>query len=211
LRDASRDAELALLIIRRALQPAAADALVGDDGDPELVELGRLDRGRGTRHRVDARLVLGEGDRVAEVRLAGEHHHHPVDPEGDPAVRRGSHRERVEQEPELRALLLRRQVEQAEHALLHVGLVDPEGAAAELVAVPDQVVRVRNGMRGVLVEAVDPVGCRPREGVVLRPPTPLVLVPLEHREVGDPEPRPLLLVDQAELLAQVRAQRSEDA
>ena len=57
-------------------------------------------------HRVDARLVLRERDHVAQVRLAGEHHRHPVDPERDPAHRRRAHRERVEQEAELRPLLL---------------------------------------------------------------------------------------------------------
>ena len=47
-------------------------------------------------------LVLRERDHVAEVRLAGEHHRHPVDAERDPAVRRRAHRQRVEQEAELR-------------------------------------------------------------------------------------------------------------
>ena len=52
-------------------------------------------------------------------------------------------RERVEQEAELRALLLRAQRERVEDTRLELGLVDPEGAAAELVAVHDEVVRLR--------------------------------------------------------------------
>ena len=73
-------------------------------------------------------------------------------------MRRRAHRERVEQEAELLALLLGRQVEERERARLQVGLVDPERPAAELVAVADQVVRVRDRVRGILVEAVDPFG-----------------------------------------------------
>ena len=65
-------------------------------------------RRRSTAHRVEARLVLRERDHVAQVRLAGEHHRHPVDPERDAAVRRRAHRERVEEEAELRALVVAR-------------------------------------------------------------------------------------------------------
>src|SRR5688572_3791418 len=65
----------------RAILPPRSAGLVGDDRDPELVELGLLDRRRRPRHRVEPGLVLRERDRVAEVRLAREHHQHPVDPE----------------------------------------------------------------------------------------------------------------------------------
>ena len=49
--------------------------------------------------------------------------------------------------PNFDALLLGRQVQQRERPRLQVGLVDPERAAAELVAVADQVVGVRDRMR----------------------------------------------------------------
>ena len=57
---------------------------------------------RRAAHRVETRLVLRERNDVTQVRLAGEHHGHPVDAERDPSVRRRTHRERVQQEPELR-------------------------------------------------------------------------------------------------------------
>ena len=47
--------------------------------------------------------------------------------------------------------------------------------------------------------------------MVDRRPAPLVLVALEHREVVDPEEREDVLVDQAELLAEVAPQRAEHA
>src|SRR6185312_17246128 len=84
----------------------------------ELAQLFLLHFGRGAAHRVGPGLVLGERDHVAQVRLAGEHHHHAVDPEGDPAVRRRSHPERVEEEAELRPLLIRRELQQREYARL---------------------------------------------------------------------------------------------
>ena len=73
-------------------------------------------------------------------------------PERDAAVRRRAHRERVEQEAELRALLLGRDPEQVEDLRLQLGLVDPERAAGELDAVADEVVGDRPRGARVAVE-----------------------------------------------------------
>jgi len=67
-------------------------------------------------------------------------------------VRRCAHGERVEQEPELRALLLRRDAEQAEDTRLQVGLVDPERAPGDLDSVDDEVVSDRARRAGIRVE-----------------------------------------------------------
>src|SRR5215475_8213811 len=82
--------------------------------DPELSQVPRIRVTRSARHRVDARLVLREGDGVAQIWLAREDHHRAVDAPGDPAVRRRSHRERVEEEAELRTLLLGADPQQVE-------------------------------------------------------------------------------------------------
>src|SRR5579871_5783076 len=74
------------------------------DGDPELLQLGKLDRRRRPGHRIHPGLVLRERERVPDERLVEQRHRHAVDARGDPAVRRRAHRERVEQEAELRAL-----------------------------------------------------------------------------------------------------------
>jgi hypothetical protein len=66
-------------------------------------------------------------------------------------------------------------------------------------------------MLGIVGERLFPRFSRPRERVVHRGPPTLVVVALEHRKVMDPEEREDLLVDQPELLAQMRAQRPEDA
>ncbi len=75
---------------------------------------------------IETSLVLRERDHVAEVRLSGEDHRHSVDPERDSTVRRRAHGKRVEEEPELRSLLLRCEREETEHLLLDLGLVNPE-------------------------------------------------------------------------------------
>ena len=64
---------------------------------------------------------------------------------------------------------------------------------------------------GLLVEAVAPLVGRPRERVVHGVPARLVLVPFEHREVGHPQERERLVVDQPELASEVQAQRAEHA
>ena len=134
----------------RHVRPCGSRRL--DETDAELVELRLRDLGRRTAHRVEPRLVLRERDHVAQVRLAREHHRHAVDAERDPAVRRRAHGERVEQEAELRPLLVGAEREQVEDLRLDVRLVDPERAAAELVAVDDQVVGVRERVAGIVVE-----------------------------------------------------------
>ena len=64
-------------------------------------------------------------------------------------MRRGAHRERVEEEAEAEPLLLLRDREEVEDPRLEPGLVDPERAARELDAVPDEVVGL--GGRGAWV------------------------------------------------------------
>ena len=101
--------------------------------------------------------------------------------------------------------------EEVEHLRLDVGLMDPEGAAAELVAVHNQVIRIRKGVAGIVGERLLPLLDRPCERMVLGCPTPLVLVPLEHREVGHPEERERVVGDQAEVIAQLEPQCAEDS
>src|SRR5688572_11168747 len=164
--------------------------------------------GRST-HRIDACLVLREGDHVAQVLLAPEGHEHALDPERDAAVRGRAHRERVQQEPELAPLLLRRELERVEDARLELLLVDPERAAADLDAVDDEVVGVGDRRAGTARDELLRAGRRPRERMVDGRPARLVLFPLEHREVGYPDEAPGALVDQAELAAEMEAERPE--
>src|ERR687891_2571968 len=148
----------------------------------KLSQLFLLDLGGRAAHRVDARLVLRERDHVTQVRLAAERHQHPLDAERDPPVRRRTHREGVEQEAELAPLLLLAELEGAEDGGLELRLVDPEGAAADLDPVDDEVVRERRRRSGIGRHELLGPGRGAGERVVYGLPPALVLVPLEHRE-----------------------------
>ena len=81
---------------------------------PSSASCSSVDLGRRAAHGIDSRLVLREGDHVPQVLLAEERHQHPLDPECDAAVGRCAHRERVEEESELDALLVGREPERVE-------------------------------------------------------------------------------------------------
>jgi hypothetical protein len=89
-------------VVRGGLQPAADRRQVGIgrcEQDPhQRGRAGHLSRVIGGWRAGPSGALLVRSRDVAEVRLAREHHRHAVDPERDPAVRRGSHRQRVEQE-----------------------------------------------------------------------------------------------------------------
>src|SRR6185369_5823677 len=72
----------------------------GDDADAELLQLLVVDAGGRARQRVQAGLRLREGDDLADVLLAREARHQPVDAERETAVRRGAVAERGEEEAE---------------------------------------------------------------------------------------------------------------
>src|SRR4029078_9425064 len=100
------------------------------------------DGGGGAGEGVEAGGRLGEGDHVADAGRAGEQHDHPVPAEGDTAVRRRGVLERVEKKADLGGALLGGQPDHVEPRLLHRGGVDTDRAAAYLVAVAHDVVRV---------------------------------------------------------------------
>ena len=102
-------------------------------------------------------------------------------------------------------------LEQVEDLRLQLGLVDPERAAGELDAVPDEVVGDRPRRARIGVEQRPRLRGRPRERMVHGVPALELGVPLEHREVGDPGEPPDALVDQLELAAEVEPQDAEDA
>src|SRR6476659_7738696 len=106
------------------------------DADREFAQLQLVDRGRGAGQQVEARGGLREGDHVADRLGAGEALDDAVDAVGDAAVRRRPVLQRLEQE--------------AEDRLLRLRVVDTNRAAAQLLAVPDDVVGLGAGGARVL-------------------------------------------------------------
>src|SRR5690606_38895063 len=119
--------------------------------------------------------------------------------------------ERLEQEAELLLDLRLGQPEDLEHAGLDVGAVDPDRAAADLVAVEDEVVGLGEDLARVGRQQVELVEARRGERVMGADVAALAL--LEQREVGDPEELPraparprlvgLVLADEVELVAEL--------
>ncbi len=103
--------------------------------------------------RVVAAAGLRERDDVADGLHAGQQRHHAVPAEGDAAVRRGAELEALQQEAELGLGVCLVQAHELEDPFLDVALVDTDGAAADFVAVADDVVGVGQRRLGILVEA----------------------------------------------------------
>src|SRR5512146_3560451 len=101
----------------------------------ELRELGRLGGRRGAEHEIAAGAGLREGHDLADVLLAQQSGCPAIDPDRDPAVRRGPVGEGLEERPELVAHALEAVALEGERASEEVAPVDPDRAAAELPAV----------------------------------------------------------------------------
>src|SRR5699024_5421206 len=178
--------------------------------DTGLLALLRRDRRRGVRERVDAATGLGEGDDVADRLRPGQQRTDAIPAEGDAAVWRGAVGERLEEEAELLLRLLLRDPHHAEDPFLDVLAVDTDRSPADLVAVADDVVGVRQRRPGVGVERVEVLRPGRGEGVVHGGPRAgthrhvagggRLVGRLEQRRVDDPGERPRVRVDQSELV-----------
>src|ERR1700741_4160980 len=100
------------------------------------------DRGRRIGERVDAAAGLRESDPLADGVDSGQQRIDPVPAERDTTVRRRAKHERLQQESELLFRFCLVQAHDREHPLLDIAAVDTDRAAADLVAVADDVVRV---------------------------------------------------------------------
>ena len=67
----------------------------------QLLQLLVGDSARSAGHQTAGLLGLGEGDGVADGFLAGQQHHHAIHAEGQAAVGRSTHIQRVHEEAEL--------------------------------------------------------------------------------------------------------------
>ena len=77
-------------------------------------------------------VFLGNAMTSRIVALAGQEHDQAVEPRRDAAVRRGAVAEHLQEEAEALLRLLVGHADDAEHALLQLGVVDPDGARGEL-------------------------------------------------------------------------------
>mmetsp|Transcript_44555 Transcript_44555/g.71606 ORF Transcript_44555/g.71606 Transcript_44555/m.71606 type:complete len:379 (-) Transcript_44555:954-2090(-) len=162
--------------------------LLDSHRDGELLELLSCDLGGRVDHEITPHLVLREGDEVANTRLVAEDATEPIEAERQPAVRRRTVLERAHQEAKLLLGLLLGETELLKHRHLDVAVVDTDRPAADLHAVDDHVVRVCAHLAGLVLEVLDVLWLGAREGVMHCAPALLIFVPLEQREVDDPQP-----------------------
>src|SRR5205085_12062705 len=146
-------------------------------------ELRFVHRGRSPCKGIRLRCSLWESDYFSDAVAVVQHRDYSVYSEGDSAVGWGAVFEGVEEEAESFLSVDLADPYRVEHLPLDLGAVDTDGATAHLPAVPDHVVGAALPAPRVAVEVAS--GCGER--VVHRVPARLVLVPLDHREVDDPE------------------------
>ena len=90
---------------------------------------------RGICHYTVGALGLGEGDHVADGLGTGHQHHQAIQAEGQPGVRGRAVLQGIEQEAEFLLCLLLVDLQDAEHHLLHIALVDTHAAATQFATV----------------------------------------------------------------------------
>ena len=118
----------------------------------EFVKL-LLRHGRGcVEHDVAARVVLGEGDAVANAVETGKERYPTIETVSQTAMRGRSKLEGIHEEAELELCLLGGEAQNLENLLLQLGIVDTDAATANLDAVDDHVVGIGTHAGGVGVE-----------------------------------------------------------
>src|SRR5690606_33924969 len=118
------------------------------DCDVKLLKLRRVDFAWRSGHQIGGALRLGEGDDLADVRLACHEHNQPVHAGRNAAVRGRAVLERFEQVAEALARVVDLQPDQLEDLLLHLPLVDTDAPTRHFIAVAHQVVLLAlNGCR----------------------------------------------------------------
>ena len=105
--------------------------------------------------------------------------------------------------------LLLGKAEGLEHLGLQLGIVDTNGAAAQLTAVEDNVVRLGTNLGRIGVQQRNILVHRCGERMVHGYEAVLLLAVLELRELGDPQQLEVVLLGKAQTLSQLAAQRAQ--
>lgn len=156
--------------------------------DGEVAQLAGIDGGGGACHQLNAAIVFGECDDVANAFGSGEEHDEAVETKGDTAVGRSAQAERFKEVPEHRLLRLGIDAEDGEHLRLKIGLVDAEAAAADFNAVEHHVVGDGADFgEGTCFEFIKVFSARTCERVVHGVPFLLLGIPCEQRKIDHPE------------------------
>src|SRR5437016_4631203 len=171
--------------------------------DVQLLEALRRHRRRRLHQEILRLLVHRERDHLADVALAGNEHDDPIDARRRAPVGRRAEPERVQHPTEARLDLLATVPGDGERLVHDLGPVVPDRAARELDPVAHDVVLIGFDRERVLRLQGLETALGHRERVVAELDPPGLLVQLVHREVGHPAEPERVLLDEAELLAEL--------
>src|SRR6266508_4255300 len=129
-----------------------------------------------------------------------------IDAGADAGVGRRAVLERLKHLPELPLSLFGRDAERGEHSLLDVATVDADGAAEQLPAVADEVVRVRTDASGFALDKLEVLQVGRSERVVDGHPALFGVAPLQKRVFPDEGEREHARVVQLEAVRQLAAE-----
>ena len=131
-----------------------------------------------------------------------QQHDQPIEPEGNPAVRRRAKFERIEQEPELCLRLLLVDAEQIENAQLDIAPMVPDTPAADFAAVEHHVVGLRPYFERFRIQEGQILVHWRGERVVHEDIPLLFRRIVQQGELGDPDGLPSRGIDQLQLLTE---------
>src|SRR5690606_25442298 len=119
--------------------------------DVEFPQLLPIDFRWGVDHDVPPTVVLGEGYEIPYALLPSKYGHQAVQSKGDPPVWGCPVLEGIHQKPELFPGLFGAEAQMSEEGLLGLFVVDPDGTAADLIAVEHQVVGIGLDRSGIAI------------------------------------------------------------
>src|SRR5690606_4485436 len=155
-------------------------------------------------HQIDSLLGLRKGDHITQTVSPCQEHDKPVESQRDPTMRRRAKLQGLQQKAKLLVRLFFVNPQGPKHLLLHIGIMQTNGATADLKTIQNNVVAITKDLPRILVDQIKTFVVRSREGVVSRRPLLLVVVVLKERRVDDPKKIPMIAVpglgNQAQLL-----------
>ena len=179
-----------------------------------IAQLTLVHRPRRLSHQAGAFHRLGEGDDIADAAASAEHSHHAVKAQSDAAMRRRAILEGFQHIAEAGLNHIRREFENVfKNSLLHSGLMDTDGTAAQLDTVDHDIVMLTAHLLGLGLEQRDVFGHRSRERMVRGVPALHFRIVAQEREIHYPEEIELI-GRQSELalgFEQIRAVKAETA
>ena len=185
------------------------DSLAAQIQQPQFGQLFPFHRRGRASQRTGGAAVLGERDYLADGRSLQDHRHGAVHAQRQPAMRRRAEIEGPQEEAELLLRFFFGESERGEYLPLDVAVVDADAAAAQLLAVHDQVIGPRAQRQQFLDVLGVEVGAVRRGERMVAGGDASLLGGLEQRELRDPDRIEGVGGNQAEAVRQMQAQLPE--